>query len=214
MEAAHSRAARICAAEAAGDVSTTGEPPAPGPPAEADEERSGRLRKALFIILLTLLLALLWALFWPVSGDVPIVKPEKRLKGEGIVGQTRYATRGPAEKVLELGGQHTTNWVLVVPFTVENLSGKQRILDYSHVKLVDDANAEYAASAGLTARVYHLANATSPWEKPLKPGEAKNVQAVFAISESKREFLLGGRDLTWTSMKFIELPIVFKEIQP
>ena len=168
-------------------------------------------RTTLLLIFIILLLFLLWALFWPVKNEMKkAVKPATVQKGPGIVGQARYKAVS-AEKVIELGGLHTASWIVIVNFQVENLADEPRVLDYSHIKLVDNVGVEHPASPGLTNRLYKLSGKNSPWEIRIRPGRAYNVRVIFGVSESEREYSLAGRDLSWRARKFIKLPLVTRQ---
>ena len=185
-----------------------------GPPVQEAGRGKSRWGTVILAILLLLLILLLLALFWPVKKELKkAVKPATARKGEGIVGNTRYKVKS-VKKVIEIGGMHTVDWVLIVSFEVENLAENPRFLDYSHVKMSDSLNAEYAPSPGLTDKVYGLLKEKSPWESEMRQNKPKEVIGVFAISEDIREYTFAGRDLNWRTNKFIKLPVTVREEKP
>lgn len=176
---------------------------------EPEEEKKSIWRKIVIAIIVILLLLLL---FWPVSaGQRKRIERQaraRRISQAGVIGLTKYSViSGKPLPELDSPGAHKAIPVGVW-FEVENLSSRPELLDYSLVKLVDAGGNESIISRDLIRAWYEQDGTKVPWGESIAPGGKVKAVAVYSVYRGPvKNYLLRGRDLSWTSNDYSEQPI-------
>lgn len=182
-----------------------------------EEEKEQRRRGCCVVgclLLLLLFLLLLVALFLPVRHE-KAAPTEEKVKSTGAA---RFEVLGARSYYSYNGiGATSKGLVTVVDVKLTNIDSVTHVASTGMVVLKQESYSEliHASDMWLDVAIYNKDSAQNPWNKPLKPGESREMKVAFMINRpGEGKFSLLFKDFDWTNLEYTTLEIGRIPVEP